>query len=81
MGSYWSFLPMSWFSNKEARILILGLDNAGKTKLLYRLIGEDIETMVTMGFNVEKVQYKKLNITAWDVGGRDRVRALWRFDF
>jgi ADP-ribosylation factor-like protein 1 len=62
---------MSWLSNmvwakKEIRILILGLDNAGKTTLLYRLkIGEVVTTIPTIGFNVESVTYKNLNFNVW----------------
>ena len=44
--------------NKEVRVLILGLDNAGKTTILYKLqMGEVVTTVPTIGFNVETVQY------------------------
>eukprot|EP01088_Endostelium_zonatum_P010950 TRINITY_DN2465_c0_g2_i1.p1 TRINITY_DN2465_c0_g2~~TRINITY_DN2465_c0_g2_i1.p1 ORF type:complete len:162 (+),score=34.22 TRINITY_DN2465_c0_g2_i1:117-602(+) len=57
---------------------MVGLDAAGKTSVLYKLkLGEHISTIPTIGFNVEKVQYKKLNFTIWDVGGQNRIRALW----
>ena len=43
--------------NKEVRVLILGLDNAGKTTILYKLqMGEVVTTVPTIGFNVETVQ-------------------------
>ena len=43
------------------RILILGLDGAGKTTILYRLqAGEVVTTIPTIGFNVETVTYKNL---------------------
>jgi len=75
---------MSWFSNlvwpkKEIRILVLGLDNAGKTTLLYRLkIGEVVTTIPTIGFNVESVTYKNLNFNVWDLGGQTSIRPYWR---
>ncbi|CAD5319422.1 unnamed protein product [Arabidopsis thaliana] len=51
----------SVFGNKEARILVLGLDNAGKTTILYRLqMGEVVSTIPTIGFNVETVQYNNI---------------------
>lgn len=64
---------------KEARVLMLGLDAAGKTTVLYRLkLGEVISSIPTVGFNVETVEYKKLTMQVWDVGGQDKIRKLWR---
>ncbi|KAK3234012.1 Arf GTPase arf1 [Cymbomonas tetramitiformis] len=64
---------------KECRFLMVGLDAAGKTTILYKLkLGEVVTTIPTIGFNVETVEYKNLNITAWDVGGKDKIRSLWR---
>ena len=58
---------------------MLGLDAAGKTTTLYKLkLGDTINTMPTIGFNVEEVQYKKVNFTVWDVGGQEKMRPLWR---
>jgi GTPase SAR1 family protein len=55
---------------KEMRILMVGLDAAGKTTILYKLkLGEDVTTIPTICFNVETVEYKKINFTVWDVGG------------
>jgi GTPase SAR1 family protein len=56
MGIFISRLFQSLFGSKEVRILILGLDNAGKTTILYRLqndSNEPIQTIPTIGFNVE----------------------------
>lgn len=33
------------------------------------------------GFNVEKVQYKNVIFTVWDVGGQEKLRPLWRHYF
>lgn len=72
------FSRLLW-SKKEIRILILGLDNAGKTTLLYRLkIGEVVTTIPTIGFNVESVTYKNLNFNVWDLGGQTSIRPYWR---
>lgn len=66
-------------SKKEYRLLMLGLDAAGKTTLLYKLkLGEVLTTIPTIGFNVESVQYKNLMFTVWDVGGQSKIRTLWR---
>eukprot|EP01111_Echinosteliopsis_oligospora_P003534 TRINITY_DN1555_c0_g1_i2.p1 TRINITY_DN1555_c0_g1~~TRINITY_DN1555_c0_g1_i2.p1 ORF type:complete len:159 (+),score=37.93 TRINITY_DN1555_c0_g1_i2:92-568(+) len=58
---------------------MIGLDGAGKTTILYKLmIGDVVCTVPTLGFNVETLEYKKLKMTVWDVGGQDRIRLLWR---
>ncbi|OXK50103.1 hypothetical protein CDL38_02810 [Escherichia coli] len=64
------------------RILMVGLDAAGKTTILYKLkLGEIVTTIPTIGFNVETVEYKNINFTVWDVGGQDKIRPLWRHYF
>jgi small GTP-binding protein len=64
--------------NKDVRILLVGLDAAGKTTIMYKLkMDETVRTIPTVGFNVETMNYKNLSITMWDVGGQDRIRALW----
>merc|ERR1711907_854877 len=68
--------------NKEKRILMLGLDAAGKTTVLYKLqLGETVCTIPTIGFNVETVEYKNISFTVWDVGGQEKIRPLWRHYF
>lgn len=79
MGSFFSRLSSK---KKEIRVLMLGLDNAGKTTILYNLkLGKAEETVPTVGFNVETIRYKKLVMNCWDVGGQERIRALWRHYF
>ncbi|KAM1509634.1 hypothetical protein ACFX10_018768 [Malus domestica] len=64
------------------RILMAGLDAAGKTTILYKLkLGEVVSTIPTIGFNVETVEYKNVSFTVWDVGGQDKIRPLWSYDF
>ncbi|CAH8629693.1 unnamed protein product [Dicrocoelium dendriticum] len=75
MGSFFSRL----FGKKEIRALMLGLDAAGKTTILYRLkLGNHVTTIPTVGFNVETVQYKNVRFNVWDVGGQEKIRPLWR---
>eukprot|EP00335_Anophryoides_haemophila_P000204 CAMPEP_0204821338 /NCGR_PEP_ID=MMETSP1018-20131115/8712_1 /ASSEMBLY_ACC=CAM_ASM_000518 /TAXON_ID=46462 /ORGANISM="Anophryoides haemophila, Strain AH6" /LENGTH=70 /DNA_ID=CAMNT_0051927205 /DNA_START=80 /DNA_END=292 /DNA_ORIENTATION=+ len=58
------------FGKKEMRILMLGLDAAGKTTILYKLkLGQVVSSVPTIGFNVETVEYKNIKFTVWDVGG------------
>lgn len=68
-----------WGIKKEIRILILGLDGAGKTTILYRLqMGEVVTTKPTIGFNVETLKYKNLTLNIWDLGGQTLIRPYWR---
>jgi len=61
------------------RLLMVGLDAAGKTTILYKLkLGEVVITIPTIGFNVETVECKNISLTVWDVGGKDKIRPLWR---
>ncbi|XP_021854642.1 ADP-ribosylation factor 1 [Spinacia oleracea] len=80
MGATLSRLIKMMFAKKEMRILMVGLDAAGKTTILYKLkLGEVVTTIPTIGFNVETVDYKNVGFTVWDVGGQDKIRPLWRY--
>jgi ADP-ribosylation factor protein 4 len=82
MGLTVSSLWHRLFGKKNMRILMVGLDAAGKTTILYKLkLGEIVTTIPTIGFNVETVEYKNINFTVWDVGGQDKIRPLWRHYF
>ncbi|PWA25450.1 hypothetical protein CCH79_00005407 [Gambusia affinis] len=81
MGNMFAGL-FKMFGKKEMRILMVGLDAAGKTTILYKLkLGEIVTTIPTIGFNVETVEYKNISFTVWDVGGQDKIRPLWRHYF
>jgi len=72
-------LSLSKLGQKELRVLLLGLDSAGKSTILYKLkLDETLNTIPTVGFNVETIKYKKMNLNVWDVGGQDSIRSLWR---
>ncbi|KAF9681473.1 hypothetical protein SADUNF_Sadunf05G0005100 [Salix dunnii] len=82
MGLTFTKLFSRLFAKKEMRILMVGLDAAGKTTILYKLkLGEIVTTIPTIGFNVETVEYKNISFTVWDVGGQDKIRPLWRHYF
>ncbi|XP_013420610.2 uncharacterized protein LOC106180967 [Lingula anatina] len=82
MGNIFGVLFKGLFGKKEMRILMVGLDAAGKTTILYKLkLGEIVTTIPTIGFNVETVEYKNISFTVWDVGGQDKIRPLWRHYF
>ena len=55
MGGLFAKIFDNW-GKKERRILMVGLDAAGKTTILYKLkLGEVVTTIPTIGFNVEQV--------------------------
>jgi ADP-ribosylation factor-like protein 2 len=89
------FLKCIWQikqNEKEIRLLILGLDNAGKTTVLRKFCGESIDQIEpTLGFNIQTLCYSLLGddkaggycstlyqLNFWDVGGQKSIRAYWR---
>ena len=82
MGFIFSKIFSALFGKKEVRLLILGLDNAGKTTVLYQMqFGESKVTVPTLGFNVETVKYQNLTFQMWDLGGQSELRPYWRCYF
>ncbi|CAL5337586.1 unnamed protein product [Camellia sinensis] len=74
MSKFWFML----FPAKEYKIVVVGLDNAGKTTTLYKLhLGEVVTTHPTVGSNVEELVYKNIRFEVWDLGGQDRLRTSW----
>ncbi|KAI9295245.1 ADP-ribosylation factor-like protein 2-like protein [Neoconidiobolus thromboides FSU 785] len=64
---------------KEMRILVLGLDNAGKTSILKKLNGEPIDSISpTLGFNILSLSHKEYKLNFWDVGGQVSLRSYWK---
>ena len=65
-------------------MLILGLDNAGKTTVLKKFCGEPIDRIEpTLGFHIQTLEYSNDDGSAyqlhlWDVGGQKSIRAYWR---
>ncbi|GAB7344060.1 hypothetical protein MBLNU457_1975t2 [Dothideomycetes sp. NU457] len=71
-------------SKEEYSILLLGLDNAGKTTLLeqikalyYTTAHPNLKTVPTVGQNVSTVSLPDLYLKIWDVGGQQSLRGLW----
>ncbi|CAK9798463.1 ADP-ribosylation factor-like protein 5B [Anthophora plagiata] len=68
----------SLFGNEEHKIVMVGLDNAGKTTILYQfLMNEVVHTSPTIGSNVEEVVWKNIHFIMWDLGGQQSLRAAW----
>ncbi|TMS33880.1 hypothetical protein L596_001569 [Steinernema carpocapsae] len=78
MGLY-SILRKQKEKEREIRVLILGLDNAGKTTVLKKINGEDVNVISpTLGFNIKTLHHKSWKLNVWDVGGQVSLRSFWR---
>lgn len=65
--------------NRDVKLIMVGLDAAGKTTVLYQLkMNETVKTIPTIGFNVENITFRGLNFCVWDIGGQDKIRVLWK---
>uniref|UniRef100_A0A0E0G5T9 ADP-ribosylation factor-like protein 2 n=1 Tax=Oryza nivara TaxID=4536 RepID=A0A0E0G5T9_ORYNI len=64
---------------KEMRILMVGLDNSGKTTIVLKINGEDTGVISpTLGFNIKTIKYHKYSLNIWDIGGQKTIRSYWR---
>jgi ADP-ribosylation factor-like protein 6 len=80
MGVFDSFLKWLGFGSREVNVLVIGLDNSGKSSLLNFLRPPDTQNHYitpTVGFNIEHFSCKKLSFTAFDMSGQSRYRTLW----
>lgn len=61
------------------RILMLGLDNAGKTTIVKKIMNEDINSISpTLGFIIKTIEYEGYKLNIWDVGGQKTLRTYWK---
>ena len=77
LGKLGQFLGVK---KKEANVVVVGLDNSGKTTILNALKPPEAQShdvVPTIGFNVEKFQTQALQFTAFDMSGQGRYRNLW----
>eukprot|EP01002_Notosolenus_urceolatus_P013575 NODE_4506_length_793_cov_5.379032_g3741_i0.p1 GENE.NODE_4506_length_793_cov_5.379032_g3741_i0~~NODE_4506_length_793_cov_5.379032_g3741_i0.p1 ORF type:complete len:186 (+),score=40.80 NODE_4506_length_793_cov_5.379032_g3741_i0:139-696(+) len=78
MGVLFTKLWHRLFGEEEYKIVVIGLNNAGKTTILYALnLGEVVLTQPTIGSNVEEVRFNNINFVVWDIGGQESLRATW----
>jgi len=67
-----------YFSNSEYKVIVVGLDNAGKTTILYHLLMDEVvHTSPTIGSNVEEITWRNIKFIMWDIGGQDSLRQSW----
>lgn len=69
---------MRIFGSQEHKVIIVGLDNAGKTTILYQfLTNEVVHTCSTIGSNVEEIVFQRTHFLMWDLGGQEALRSTW----
>ena len=67
------------FKKTEVRLVMIGLDAAGKTSILFQMkLGELIQSIPTIGFNAETVEFKNYKLNIWDVASTDKIRIMWK---
>lgn len=82
MGGFFSsfFAP----ATTDTKVLMLGMDGAGKTSILYRLKlpkEDNVHTIPTLGFNTETVELENVRMEIWDICGNDGTRRWWNHYF
>ncbi|EOA85315.1 hypothetical protein ACJQWK_07047 [Exserohilum turcicum] len=74
-----SILRKARLKDKEMRILMLGLDNAGKTTIVKKIMDEDVNSVSpTLGFIIKTIDYDGYKLNIWDVGGQKTLRTYWK---
>lgn len=82
MGKTFSSFRSLFVSQIPTNSLLVGLDAAGKTTILYSLkLGGCVTIIPTIGFNVKVITYNNFDLTIWDVCGQGTMRRLWRHYF
>jgi len=81
MGGFFSAIAELFSTKKELRILMVGLDQAGKSTIVATMqIGKPISTQPkpTIGFDLEEINFKSLKLKVWDISGQIKFRELWK---
>ena len=71
---------MGNLKTKQADIIIVGLDNSGKSTMINFLKPKkyaEVEIAATVGYSIETFTKSKINFTAMDMSGQGKYRTLW----
>lgn len=73
-----SIIRKQKIKDKEIRVLVLGLDNSGKTTISRKLLHEDVSSVApTFGFQIHTINYEGFTLNMWDIGGQVSLRGFW----
>jgi len=76
---FWNILSYLGLANNSAKIIFLGLDNAGKTTLLHVLKSAHLKQPTpTFHPTMEELVIGKIKFNAYDLGGHEAARRVWR---
>ena len=81
MGSFFAKIASLFSSTKELKILMVGLDHAGKSTIANAMeLGKPsvVQTKPTIGFNLEEFTFKNFKLKMWDISGQIKYRELWK---
>ncbi len=81
MGGLVSSFISLFKTKRELRILMVGLDQAGKSTIVATMqIGKPISAPMkpTIGFNLEEITFQSLKLKIWDISGQEKCRELWK---
>lgn len=81
LSGFWQY----FFAKPNIHVLIIGLDNAGKTTVLEKIKSKfgnspglpPDRIPPTIGMNLAKIQYRGTQVIMWDLGGQIKMRKIW----
>ncbi|XP_061724968.1 ADP-ribosylation factor-like protein 13B [Cydia pomonella] len=78
MGNCWACVTRRRSVRRRIVLILIGLDNAGKTKTVNNLAGEnDDKVLPTVGFKAVNLIHKDTPVTIYDLGGGPHFRQIW----